>query len=125
MKTVVFIHGAFMSAESWGPWMQRFEARGYKAVSPAWPFLDHSVDELQRTPDRRFGKLGIGEIVDNYAAIIREIGAPPVLVGHSFGATAVALNALAIPGRASTVSVAEAGVAVPAFVVVTLPVELL
>jgi len=85
VKTVVFIHGAFMSAESWGPWMQRFEARGYKAVAPAWPFLDHSVDELQRAPDRRFGKLGIREIVDNYAAIIRELGAPPVLVGHSFG----------------------------------------
>ena len=85
MKTVVFIHGAFMSAESWAPWMQRFEARGYKAVAPAWPFLDHSVDELQRAPDRRFGMLGIGEIVDNYAAIIRETLEPPILVGHSFG----------------------------------------
>jgi len=85
VRPVVFIHGAFMSAESWGPWMQRFEARGYKAVAPAWPFLDHSVDELQRAPDRRFGMLGIGEIVDNYAAIIRETLEPPILVGHSFG----------------------------------------
>lgn len=85
MRTVVFVHGAFMSAESWGPWMQRFEARGYKTVAPAWPFLDHSVDDLQRAPDRRFGKLGIREIVDNYAAIIREIEEPPILVGHSFG----------------------------------------
>lgn len=65
--------------------MQRFEARGYKTAAPAWPFLDHSVDDLQRTPDRRFGKLGIGEIVDNYASIIREFEAPPILVGHSFG----------------------------------------
>lgn len=85
MTTVVFIHGAFMSAESWGPWMQRFEARGYKTIAPAWPFLDHSVDELQRAPDRRFGKLGIREIVDNYASIIRDLSAPPILVGHSFG----------------------------------------
>ena len=85
MKRVVFIHGAFMSAQSWGPWMQRFEARGYKTVAPAWPFLDHSVDDLQRAPDRRFGKLGIGEIVDNYASIIRELDEPPILVGHSFG----------------------------------------
>lgn len=85
MKTVVFIHGAFMSAESWGPWMQRFEARGFKTLAPAWPFLDHSVDDLQHAPDRRFGKLGIGEIVDNYAAIIRELEEPPILVGHSFG----------------------------------------
>lgn len=85
MRSVVFIHGAFLSAESWGPWMQRFEARGYKTVAPAWPFLDHSVDDLQRAPDRRFGRLGIGEIVDNYAAIIRELAEPPILVGHSFG----------------------------------------
>jgi pimeloyl-ACP methyl ester carboxylesterase len=65
--------------------MQRFEARGYKAVAPAWPFLDHSVDDLQNAPDRRFGKLGIGEIVDNYASIIRGLEEPPILVGHSFG----------------------------------------
>jgi pimeloyl-ACP methyl ester carboxylesterase len=82
---VVFIHGAFMSAESWAPWMQRFEARGYKTVAPAWPFLDHSVDDLQRAPDRRFGKLGIREIVDNYASIARGLDTPPILVGHSFG----------------------------------------
>ena len=85
VRTVVFIHGAFMLAESWGPWMRRFEARGYKCVAPAWPFLDHSVDDLQRAPDPRFGRLGIGEIVDNYASIIRELGEPPILVGHSFG----------------------------------------
>jgi len=85
VTTVVFIHGAFMSAESWGPWMQRFASRGYQCIAPAWPFLDHSVDDLQRAPDPRFGKLGIGEIVDNYAAIIRELEAPPILVGHSFG----------------------------------------
>ena len=85
MTTVVFIHGAFLSAESWGPWMQRFEARGYKTIAPAWPFLDHSVDDLQHAPDRRFGKLGIREIVDNYASIIRDLSDPPVLVGHSFG----------------------------------------
>ncbi len=91
MRPVVFIHGAFMSAESWDPWRQRFEARGYKTVAPAWPFLDHSVEDLQHAPDPRFGKLGIGEIVDNYAAIIRELDQPPILVGHSFGGLFVQL----------------------------------
>ncbi len=91
MPTVVFIHGAFMSAESWDPWGQRFEARGYRCVAPAWPFLDHGVDELQRAPDPRFGKLGIGEIVDNYASIIRGFETPPILVGHSFGGLFVQL----------------------------------
>ena len=74
-----------MSAESWDRWRQRFEARGYKCVAPAWPFLDHPVADLQRAPDPRFGKLGIGEIVDNYASIIRDFESPPILVGHSFG----------------------------------------
>jgi len=85
VRSVVFIHGAFMSAESWDPWSQRFEARGYRCVAPAWPFLDHSVDDLQRARDSRFGRLGITEIVDNYASIIREQAQPPILVGHSFG----------------------------------------
>ena len=74
-----------MSAESWDPWKERFAARGYECVAPPWPFLDHDVAELQRTPDPRFGRLGVGEIVDNYAAIIRELGTRPILVGHSFG----------------------------------------
>jgi pimeloyl-ACP methyl ester carboxylesterase len=85
VPAVVFIHGAFMSAESWDPWRQRFEARGYRCVAPAWPFLDHPLEDLQRAPDPLFGKLGIGEIVDNYASIIRGFEAPPILVGHSFG----------------------------------------
>ena len=85
MRSVVFIHGAFMSAESWDPWKQRFAARGYNCIAPAWPFLDHSVDELQRAADPRFGRLGVSEIVDNYASIIRELETPPILVGHSFG----------------------------------------
>jgi pimeloyl-ACP methyl ester carboxylesterase len=91
VRPVVFIHGAFMSGESWDPWRERFEARGYKCVAPAWPFLDHSVDELQHAPDPRFGKLGIGEIVDNYASIIRDLGQPPILIGHSFGGLFVQL----------------------------------
>ena len=74
-----------MSSESWDGWTERFEARGYQCVAPAWPFLDHSVEDLQRAPDPRFGKLGIGEIVDNYASIIHELDEPPILVGHSFG----------------------------------------
>jgi len=85
VRSVVFIHGAFMSSESWDGWTERFEARGYQCVAPAWPFLDHSVEDLQRAPDPRFGKLGIGEIVDNYASIIHELDEPPILVGHSFG----------------------------------------
>jgi pimeloyl-ACP methyl ester carboxylesterase len=91
MPSVVFIHGAFMSAESWDPWRQRFAARGYQCVAPAWPFLDHSALELQRAPDPRFGMLGIGEIVDNYASIIRGFETPPILVGHSFGGLFVQL----------------------------------
>jgi len=91
VKRVVFIHGAFMSAESWGPWMQRFESRGYRTAAPAWPFLDHSIEDLRRAPDARFGKLGITEIVDNYASIIREYEEPPILVGHSFGGLFVQL----------------------------------
>lgn len=74
-----------MSAESWDPWIARFSERGYECVAPPWPFLDHDVAELQRSPDPRFGKLGIREIVDNYMGVIREIGGRPLLIGHSFG----------------------------------------
>lgn len=80
-----------MSAESWEPWLRRFEARGHRSAAPAWPFLDHDLEDLQRAPDRRFGRLGITEIVDNYASIIRDYPTEPILVGHSFGGLFVQL----------------------------------
>lgn len=84
-KTILFIHGAWMTPAIWQPWQARFETAGYATLAPAWPYLDRPVEALRSAPDPRLGKLTLGAIADHYAAIVAEQPEPPVLVGHSYG----------------------------------------
>jgi len=84
-KTVLFVHGAFTSPASWDGFAARYRARGYRCVAPAWPYDDRPIPQLRREPDPRLAAVGIGEIVDHYAAAIRALDEPPIIVGHSFG----------------------------------------
>ena len=34
---VVFVHGLWMHATSWTPWLELFTERGYAPVAPGWP----------------------------------------------------------------------------------------
>lgn len=84
-KTVVLIHGAWMTPASWEPFKSRFEAGGYSVAAPTWPTLDRPVDELRNNTPTELGSLTVGRIVDHYENIIRALPQPPLLVGHSFG----------------------------------------
>ncbi len=84
-KTVVFVHGAWVTSPSWDRWVRRYEARGYRCLAPAWPYDDRPAVELRRDPDSRLAGVGLGEIADHYAAAVRGLDEPPILVGHSFG----------------------------------------
>lgn len=88
-KTVMFIHGAWLTPRIWSAWQQRFEAAGYETVAPAWPYLDRPLNELRLSPARALGQLSVGKIVDHYAGLIEAMPEPPVLVGHSFGGLVV------------------------------------
>jgi len=46
--------------------------------------MEGDIEELRLDPDRVAG-LGVTEIVDHYAAIIRGLDRPPIIMGHSFG----------------------------------------
>jgi non-heme chloroperoxidase len=81
---VVFVHGLWLHADSWGPWVERFREAGYAAVAPGWPGDADSVDETRKQPDRVAGQ-GIDDVVAHYAGITRGLAAKPVVVGHSFG----------------------------------------
>jgi pimeloyl-ACP methyl ester carboxylesterase len=83
-NTIVLIHGLWMTPLSWEHWIDRYEARGFRVLAPAWPGMDGDIDELRRDPSG-IEHLGIREIVDHYAAIIRELDRPPIIMGHFFG----------------------------------------
>src|ERR1700694_3892032 len=82
-STVVLIHGLFMTAISWEQWVDRYTSKGYQVIAKSWPVMD-DIDELRRDPSG-VEHLGIGEIVDYYEALIRELDEAPIIIGHSFG----------------------------------------
>lgn len=84
-KTIVLIHGAWMTPKCWEPFISFFKAKGYRVIAPAWPHKERSIEAQRAHPDPRLARLGVREIVDHYDAIIRAEAEPPVLIGHSFG----------------------------------------
>jgi pimeloyl-ACP methyl ester carboxylesterase len=81
---VLFVHGLWLHADSWAPWVERYAEHGLEALAPGWPDEAPSVAEARAEPGRG-GGLGIDDVVAHYARIAAELPAPPVVVGHSFG----------------------------------------
>lgn len=91
-RHIVFVHGAWMTAQSWDNFIPPFEAAGYTVHVPTWPGLEgRSAAEINAAPPAGFGSLRIGTIVDHYADFIRTLPEPPILIGHSFGGLIVQL----------------------------------
>ena len=82
--TIVFIHGAWLAANSWERFAGFFAERGYLTLAPEWPRKAADVEHQRASPDGLAG-LGVQEVVDHHAAIIEPLEAPPILIGHSFG----------------------------------------
>jgi pimeloyl-ACP methyl ester carboxylesterase len=83
-RSVVFVHGLWLHADSWTPWVERFRAAGYSPSAPGWPGDAASVAEARRDP-RTVAGYGIGDVVDHYARFISALGSKPIAIGHSFG----------------------------------------
>jgi pimeloyl-ACP methyl ester carboxylesterase len=81
---VVFIHGLWLHATSWGPWIELFAEHGYDPVAPGWPNEASTVEEARTDPDA-VANQGIDDITKHYAAIAESLDPAPVLIGHSFG----------------------------------------
>ncbi len=80
----VFIHGLWLHATSWGPWLDLFREAGYEPVAPGWPYEPDTVAAAREQPEL-VANTSIDEAVEHYATIIAGLGAPPVIIGHSFG----------------------------------------
>jgi pimeloyl-ACP methyl ester carboxylesterase len=81
---VLFVHGLWLHAESWNPWIEFFRANGYGATAASWPGDSESTVATRKRPDAVAG-YGVTEIADHIAAQIKSFGRKPILIGHSFG----------------------------------------
>lgn len=83
-QPVVFIHGLWLLASSWDAWKQRFEAEGYAVVAVDWPRDAASVDDARENTKNLAG-IGVQEVTDHIAEVIRGLDIKPIVIGHSFG----------------------------------------
>src|SRR6476646_4407889 len=81
---VVFVHGLWLHADSWGPWVDRFREAGYAPQAPGWPGDAATVEETREHAEAVAG-FGVGDVVDHYAGLIDALPAKPIVIGHSFG----------------------------------------
>src|SRR3954462_2481931 len=81
---VVLIHGLWLHASSWQPWIELFEGAGFAPTGPGWPGVPDTVDEARAHPEL-IGDHGIDDVVEHYSAIIADLPDAPILIGHSFG----------------------------------------
>ena len=81
---VVFIHGLWLHAESWSPWLEFFRASGYEAQAVNWPGDGANTEATRRHPESVAG-FGIGEIANFITEQLQALDQKPILIGHSFG----------------------------------------
>jgi pimeloyl-ACP methyl ester carboxylesterase len=88
--TIVLIHGFWVTPRSWERWIPYYEAKGYRVLAPAYPGLEVEVEALNRDPSP-IERLTVPHIVDSLEQVVRGLGVPPILMGHSAGGAFVQL----------------------------------
>ena len=91
-KTILFIHGMYMTPLCWEHWLDTFQAKGYRCIVPAWPDRDKPVQTLRKKhPDPQLGRLTLSQVIEHYANLIHMLEEKPILIGHSMGGLVVQL----------------------------------
>jgi alpha-beta hydrolase superfamily lysophospholipase len=81
---VLFIHGLWLHASSWDPWVRLFRDAGYDPQAPGWPGEPATVEEARRHPEA-VADITIDQATEHFAGIVAGLPSPPVIIGHSFG----------------------------------------
>jgi pimeloyl-ACP methyl ester carboxylesterase len=80
-KTIVFVHGAWLTSLSWENFTGYFEEKGYTCIAPEWPYRDQPAAKLREHTPPELAQVGFKELTDHYDAIIRKLPEPPILIG--------------------------------------------
>ncbi len=81
---VVFIHGLWLHADSWGAWLELFGEAGYEPVAASWPGDGFTVADSRANPEA-IANHGIDDVTAHLASIIATLPERPIVIGHSFG----------------------------------------
>jgi len=89
LPPILFVHGMYMNAHSWKPWIARATQRGLVATAVSWPYHQGEPPERRENIDPRLGRLTFGAVVASLKAHIDDMPEQPILIGHSIGGLAV------------------------------------
>jgi pimeloyl-ACP methyl ester carboxylesterase len=81
---VVFIHGLWLHATAWQPWIDLFTEKGYVPIAPGWPGDDETVAKTRANADA-VADHGIEDVTRHFAEVIAGLDTKPIVIGHSFG----------------------------------------
>ena len=84
-KTIMLIHGLWMTPLSWEYFKERFEQLGYNVITPGWPGHEGDVEEVRRNAPEKIADLGLEDVIEHYENILMNLDEQPVIIGHSFG----------------------------------------
>jgi pimeloyl-ACP methyl ester carboxylesterase len=82
--TVVLVHGFWVTPLSWEKWVERYEGRGYRVLTPTYPGFEVGVEALREDPSP-IEALTLPAVVEYIGGIIAELERPPIIIGHSAG----------------------------------------
>ena len=83
MTSITLIHGMYVTAASWQPWLDRAKAAGIGVKTIEWPGHEGTASDLRGSIRPELCNLNYGELVDLHAQAIGD--EDTVLVGHSIG----------------------------------------
>ncbi|MFC0032413.1 alpha/beta hydrolase [Micromonospora chaiyaphumensis] len=82
--TIVLVHGFWVTPRSWEHWITYYEQRGFRVLAPAYPGFEVEVEALNADPTPIL-ELTVPRIVDHLTAVVKQLPAPPIIMGHSAG----------------------------------------
>lgn len=82
--TIVLVHGFWVTPRSWENWITHFEAKGYRVIAPGYPGFEIEVEGLRADP-QIIAEQTVPAIISRLEDVIKELDAPPIIIGHSAG----------------------------------------
>jgi pimeloyl-ACP methyl ester carboxylesterase len=83
-NTIVLVHGFWVTPRSWEKWVERYEDKGYRVLTPTYPGFEGEVEALREDPSP-IEALTFPAIIEHIGGIIDELDKPPIIIGHSAG----------------------------------------
>ena len=83
-RTIVLIHGFWVTPRSWEDWKARYEAAGHRVITPAYPGFEVEVEALNADPTP-IVNLSVPEIIEHLSSVIEALDEQPIIMGHSAG----------------------------------------